>query len=180
MVSFYAHYYRTVQRCMRYFIYGILLINFLVLIQIRQYFMIKGGKFDVSWIIVEETDSNSLLPCIHKNRSQLLNNKCIHLNRSVSAKKKPTFASLVKEFPWLRDSILSLQSHSLAYCAIPKIASKSFLTLMIYVYIRDAIDHVDANVTNIVVNKARVEQLLNIQKLHEGLRQVSDIVFEYF
>ncbi|CAF1059661.1 unnamed protein product [Adineta ricciae] len=133
--------------------------------------MIKGNKFDVSWIIVEETDPNTLLPCIHKNRSQFLNNECIHSKRSISGKKKHTFASLVQEFPWLRGSILSLQSHSLAYCAIPKIASKSFLTLMIYVYIRDAIDHVDTNWTNIVVNKARAEQLINIQKLHEGLRK---------
>ncbi|CAF1062849.1 unnamed protein product [Adineta ricciae] len=133
--------------------------------------MIKGNKFDVSWIIVEETDSNILLPCTHKNRSQLLNNKCIDSNRLVPAKKNHTFASLVQEFPWLRGSILSLQSHSLAYCAIPKIASKSFLTLMIYVYIRDAIDHVDTNGTNIVVNKTRAEQLVNIQKLHEALRK---------
>lgn len=180
MVACRTHYYGTIQRCKQYFVYGILLINILVLIQIRQYFINKENKFDESWIIVEETDSDILLPCIHKNRSHLMNNKCIHSNRWISTKKKRTFTSLMQELPWFRGSILSLQSHSLAYCAVPKIASKSFLTLMMYVYIRDAIIHEDANGTNIVVNKTRAEQLINIRKLLEELRKVNDIACGYF
>jgi hypothetical protein len=51
------------------------------------------------------------------------------------------------------------------YCAIPKIASKTLISLMIYVYVRDIIDYLKNNWTNIDVNRTRPEQLINIPKL---------------
>jgi hypothetical protein len=51
------------------------------------------------------------------------------------------------------------------YCAIPKIASKTLISLMIYVYVRDIIDYLKNNWTNIDVNRTRPEQFINIPKL---------------
>jgi hypothetical protein len=112
-----------------------------------------------------EADSSLSVPMIYEDRSRTLNGKCNHLHTSVFDIKKFTPASLIKIYPWLNAALFPLRSKSLMYCAIPKIASKTLISLMIYVYVRDIIDYLKNNWTNIDVNRTRPEQFINIPKL---------------
>jgi len=80
--------------------------------------------------------------------------------------------SLLRQHPALKSITLLLQSHSLMYCAIPKVASKALLTVMIYVHLRDISEHLNKNWTNTDPATARTEQHMNISLLVEELRKV--------
>ncbi|CAF0814112.1 unnamed protein product [Adineta steineri] len=74
-------------------------------------------------------------------------------------------------YPWLNAALYPLQSQSLMYCAIPKIASKTLVSLMMYVFVRDIITHLDNNSTNINTKRIRPEQLIDIPKLINQLQK---------
>ncbi|CAF4286104.1 unnamed protein product [Adineta steineri] len=75
-------------------------------------------------------------------------------------------------YPWLNTALYPLQSQSLMYCAVPKVASKTLVSLMMYVVVRDIITHLDNNSTNINIKKIRPEQLIDIPKLIDELQKV--------
>jgi hypothetical protein len=78
----------------------------------------------------------------------------------------------LRQHPLLRSNTLLLPSHSLMYCAVPKIATKAILTAMIYVHLRDISEHLNNNWTNVDVTIARTEQGLNISPFINELRKV--------
>jgi len=80
--------------------------------------------------------------------------------------------SLLRLQPALRSMILLLPSHSLMYCAVPKIATKALLTVMLYVHLRDISEHLNNNWTNIARGIAQTEKRLNISPLINELRKV--------
>ncbi|CAF3930325.1 unnamed protein product [Rotaria sp. Silwood1] len=63
------------------------------------------------------------------------------------------------------------QSRSLMYCPVPKVATKTLLTVMLYMHIRDINEHLNNNWRNIDAAKARTEQMINISAFIEELRQ---------
>jgi hypothetical protein len=67
---------------------------------------------------------------------------------------------------------LLLPSHSLMYCAVPKIATKAILTAMLYVHLCDISEHLNNNWTNVDVTIAQTEQRLNISPFIDELRKV--------
>jgi hypothetical protein len=112
-----------------------------------------------------ETNSSVSVTMIYEDRSTTLDGKCNYSHKSVFDIEKYAPASLIKIYPWLHAALFPLRSKSLMYCAIPKIASKTLISLMIYVYVRDIIDYLKNNWTNIDVNRTRPEQFINIPKL---------------
>jgi hypothetical protein len=80
--------------------------------------------------------------------------------------------SYVRIYPTLHWITLVLQSHSLMYCGVPKVATKALLTAMHYVHLRDISEHLINNWTNIDVAKARLQQRINISTFMEELRKV--------
>jgi hypothetical protein len=58
------------------------------------------------------------------------------------------------------------------YCAVPKVATKSLLTLMVYMHVRDIIENLNNNWKNIDAARARMEQTIDISTFIEDLRQV--------
>ncbi|CAF1062691.1 unnamed protein product [Adineta steineri] len=77
---------------------------------------------------------------------------------------------LVRAHPGLNSALFPIQSKSLMYCAIPKIASKTLISLIMYVYVRDIIDIIN-NSTKMDMYELRTQQIINIPKLLEQLKK---------
>ncbi|CAF4128577.1 unnamed protein product, partial [Adineta steineri] len=63
-----------------------------------------------------------------------------------------------------------LQSQSLMYCPVPKVATKTLLNVILYIHVRDLINNLNNNWTNIDNTKAKIERAINISKFIEELR----------
>jgi hypothetical protein len=85
---------------------------------------------------------------------------------------RSTSGSLIKAYPWLNTALFPFRSKSFVYCAIPKVASKTLISIMLYVYVRDIIDNFNNNGTNTTANEIRREQLINIRELIQQLQKV--------
>ncbi|CAF1404853.1 unnamed protein product [Adineta ricciae] len=57
------------------------------------------------------------------------------------------------------------------YCAVPKVATKTLLTLMLYVHLLDIQRNLRNNWTNIDINRTRTEQTIDISTFIQDLRQ---------
>ncbi|CAF1270549.1 unnamed protein product, partial [Rotaria sordida] len=57
------------------------------------------------------------------------------------------------------------------YCPVPKVATKTILTVMLYMHVRDINEHLNTNWTNIDVFRAQMEQMINISGFIQDLRQ---------
>jgi hypothetical protein len=175
MFLHFISYHGTLQNCKKYCAYVIILISFLVILQIHQYFFITKEKPDLISVIGIETDPSLLVSMIYADRSRTLSDKCNHSQASVFDTEKYAPASLIQAYPWLNSALFPIQSKSLMYCAIPKVASKTLVSLMMYVYVHDTIGYLNNNWTNMNVNRTQIEQLINIPKLVEQLRKVMPI-----
>jgi hypothetical protein len=58
------------------------------------------------------------------------------------------------------------------YCAVPKVATKTLLTLMVYMHVRDIIENFNNNWRNIDAARAQMERSIDISTFIEDLRQV--------
>lgn len=162
------------RKCKQYCAYGIILMSFLAIFQSHTYFFIINKKPNLLSMIKTETNSNLLLSLIDKDRSRILNGRCNHSDTSIFDIKNYTSTSLIRAYPWLNAAIFPLQSKSLMYCAVPKIASKTLVSLIMYVYVRDIMDYLNNNnnSTIIDVNRTQIEQLIDIPKLIVQLQKV--------
>ena len=173
MLLYFISCHGTLEQCKKYCAYGIIVISFLVVFQIHHYFFVTKEKADLLSVIGIETESHVLLPLIYEDRSRTLSGNCNHSHSSVFDIKKHAPASLMRAYPWLNSALFPIQSKSLMYCAIPKVASKTLVSLMMYVYVHDIINYLNNNWTKTNANSTRrIEQLINIPKLVEQLRKV--------
>jgi len=165
-------YFNTHVSYKKYYAYAIASISLLIIYQYRQYLFVINRKLDLIPITVMDTESYSSTPTIYSDRSRALRDRCNHLNSAASDIRHHTGLHLVRDnaaFIW---ATFLLRSKSLMYCAIPKIATKTLLTVMNYIHLRDIIDHLNNNWTNVDVDRARAEQSINIPALIKELRQV--------
>jgi hypothetical protein len=166
------YYHGTLRKCKKYCAHVVILISFSVIYQSYAFFLIINKKVDLLPVIAMESDSSLLVPIIYEDRSRTLNGKCNHSHTSVFDIVNHAPASLIRTYPWLNAAIFPLQSNSLMYCAVPKIASKTIISLLMYVYVRDNIDYLKDYLANTNVNKNQTKNLINISKLIEQLRKV--------
>jgi hypothetical protein len=169
MFLHFIRYHGTLQKCKQYYVYVIISISFLVILQSHETFFIVNKKPDLLPVIEIETDSSSSVPMIYEARSRILSGGCSHSPTSVFDTRHYVAANLIRSYPWLKSALFPVQSQSLMYCAVPKIASKTLVSLMIYVYVRDIIDYLNNISANIDINGPRIEQLIDIPKLIEQL-----------
>ena len=162
----------TLQNCKKYCACVLILTCFLILFQSHQYFLITKKKSDLPLVKMIETDSSLSGPMIYQHRSRALIGKCSDAHTSLYDLRNDSPTSLISAYPWLNSAIFPLQSKSLMYCAVPKVASKTLISLMMYAYVRDITDYLNNNSTDTNANKTRIKQRINIPKLVEQLRKV--------
>ena len=149
----------------RYDLYLVLTISFLILFHCYPYVFRRE----------EKTRSDALMTMNYEDRSDALIGSCKHSNSSFFNVSNCVPNDLVSRHPWLNAALFPLRSRSLMYCAIPKIASKTLISIIMYVYVRDVLNHLTGNMTHHVVNSTRAEQYINIRKLTEQLLKVPEI-----
>jgi hypothetical protein len=109
---------------------------------------------------------------VDQYRPRTLNASWDYLHSTACDIHNSTGDSLVRQHPVLSLVTWLLESHSLMYCAVPKVATKAVLTAMIYVHLRDISEHLNNNWTNVDAATARKEQLINITAFIDELRKV--------
>jgi hypothetical protein len=128
-------------------------------------------KLDLPPIAVSETTPRSSVSMVYEHRLRELNESCDCSNSTCDIHNYKV-ESLLRQHHWLTWVTLLLPSHSLMYCAVPKIATKALLTVMLYVHLRDISEHLNNNWTNVDVAIAQTEQRLNISPFINELRKV--------
>ena len=164
--------YGILQKCKHYCEYVIILLCFLFIIQFHKYFSITNKKPDVLTEKGMENHSSLSTPMIYQDRLRTLSGKCNHSPTTVNDIIKYAPASLIHIYPWLSSAIFPVEHQSLMYCAVPKVASKTLISVMIYVHVRDVIDYLNDNRTNADVDRTRAEKRINVPKLIEQLQKV--------
>jgi hypothetical protein len=109
---------------------------------------------------------------INQYHSRTFNGRCDASDSAQHDIRKNTGAELVRQYSLLNWVSWVLESHSLMYCAVPKVATKSVLAAIVYTHFRDINDHIHNNWTNIDAARARTEQFINVRVLIEQLRKV--------
>jgi hypothetical protein len=156
----------------KYYTYAIASISLLIIYQYHKYLFVINRKLDLIPITAMDTESYSSTPTIYSDRSRALRNRCNHLHSAASDIRYQSALDVVRENLAFRWATFLLQSKSLMYCAVPKIATKTILTVMNYIHLRDILDHLNNNWTNVDVHRARAEQSINISAFTEELRKV--------
>ncbi|CAF4810001.1 unnamed protein product [Rotaria sp. Silwood1] len=109
---------------------------------------------------------------IYEDRMQLLERGCSYLNSAAYNIVKDKPSDFMRKHRYFDMVIFLLQSQSTIYCAIPKVATKTLLTVMHYVHYRDVSNHINTNWINVDIYRARIEQHANISVLVNEVRQI--------
>jgi hypothetical protein len=157
------HQHGFLRKCKRYYAYGLISLCFLFLLQPQDYFV----------IIINQSDRPPLVQISSFSRSTGLTARCEQSNSSKVTIGSDTSRNRMRSHSALSSALFPVPSKSLLYCAVPKVASKTLISLVLYVYVRDVIDHLKNNQT---VNRTGAEQLINIPKLIDQLRKVETTI----
>ncbi|UJR29700.1 hypothetical protein I4U23_017248 [Adineta vaga] len=152
---------RNIQKYKQYYLFGIIFLSSLIIIEFHQTCSIR--TFHSESIPIIQIEIN--LPENPKEiRSKILDNQCNQTNPMKYDLTKCSPNHLIRSYPWLHSALFPIQSQSLMYCAIPKIASKTLVSLMIYVYVRDTI-------RNLSIDQIETQKYINIPILLEELKK---------
>lgn len=162
------HFSGSIHKCMKYCAYVVILISFLTIFTSNQYIFTLKKKVDIFLVIEIKDDYKFSLPMVYEDRSKVLTDQCNHSQVSLPDVEQYAPTELIKTYPWLNSALFPVQSKSLMYCAIPKVASKTLISLIMYVYIRDIINYVNNN----RINTTRIQELVNIPMLVTQLQKV--------
>ena len=168
----FIRYHGSLEHCKKYYAYVVILISFLIIFEFHGYFFIIHKKSDSQPVIKMENDSNVAVSVIYDGRSKILSSNCGRSGPSVVDITSYAPMNLINSYPWLAAALYPVESQSVMYCAVPKIASKTLVSLMMYVYIRDIIEHLSNNSTNTTINRHWVQQHINIPVLAAQLEKV--------
>ena len=159
----------SIGKCKRYYLFGVVFLSIFIVIQFHQTCSIrKSHSIPIIQIEINLPDNQNEI------RSKSLDNQCNENNSMKSDLTKSSSIHLTRVYPWLHSALFPIQSRSLMYCAIPKVASKTLVSLMIYVYIRDTIQNLTLNGTKSFLDQTETQQYINIPRLIKELKKVKD------
>ncbi len=156
-----------------YYAYTIALISLFIVFQ-----FCTGSIFITKKIAMQliekstETNSYSSASMIYQYRPRILNASYNYSHLAACGTPNHLAHNPVHKNELINMISLVMQSRSLMYCPVPKVATKTLLTVMLYMHVLDISEHLDNNWTNIDAARARTEQMINIPAFIENLRQV--------
>ncbi len=163
-----SNFFRLCKQC---YAFALVVISLFIVFQSYVGLFLVSRKLDLSTITVPETTPRSSVSMVYEHRLRELKESCDCSNSTCDI-HNDNGESLLRLHSALRSMILLLPSHSLMYCAVPKIATKALLTVMLYVHLRDISEHLNNNWTNIDAATAGMEQHINISAFVQELRKV--------
>lgn len=123
-------------------------------------------------IVRVSNESAVLSDSVYQHRSRLLNKQCHHLGLYPNVTYNLNTSNAAFQNDLTNFFILVLRRYSMIYCGVPKVATKTLLTIMFYAHLSDINDHLKNNWTNIDSDEAKMEQRLNFTILVQGIRSV--------
>ncbi len=157
--------------CKQYYAFALVLISLFIIFESYTGLSVVSRKLDLPPITLPETTPRSSVSNVYEHRLRELNENCDCSNSTCDIHNDKS-ESVLRQHHALTWVTLLLPSHSLMYCAVPKIATKALLTVMLYVHLRDISEHLNNNWTNVDVGIAQTEQHLNISPFIDELRKV--------
>lgn len=148
----------------KYFLSIIVIFNFSIIFLSQNNFISNRNKYLMSTTHSQvNVSSSSLTDQIVLLRH--FNDKC---NQSTVKKiqeqiQENSPSVLARKFPWMSSTIFPVLSESLMLCATMKIASKTLISLLLYIYVRNVIQNSD---------EKSIHQHINISLLIAQLEKV--------
>jgi threonine synthase len=100
----------------------------------------------------------------HEERTQFLGNKCGNKNNP----SLQTLSNVIRRNSLLDHLGFVLRSHSLFYCSVPKVATRTLLTYITYLHVRDELitsltnnSSLYVNINSEIVNTNYLNQMLS-------------------
>jgi hypothetical protein len=156
----------------KYYASTIALIGLFIIFQFCTSPFLINKKIDSQLIKVTDTGSDSSASMIYQYRPRILNESYNYSHLAACGRHNNPAGNSVQKNELVNLISIVLQSRSLMYCPVPKVATKTLLTVMLYMHVLDVSKHLDNNWTNIDANKARTEQMINIPAFIDDLRRV--------
>ncbi len=135
-------------------------------------FFLINKKIDLQLPATAQASSYSSISMVYQSRTNLSTENCNYSYVEACRKHYCPAGNSVHKNEFVNLITLVLRTRSLMYCAVPKVATKSLLTLMVYMHVRDIIENLNNNWKNIDAARARMEQTIDISTFIEDLRQV--------
>ena len=164
----------VLRKCKRCYACAIVVVAFVLILRTHESFLLTTNKTNVPVLIKMESKRSLSLAIIDEDRSETLRSQCNRSKQVQSDIRTYSPAALIKAYPWLNGALFPLLSRSLLYCAVPKVASKTLISLIIYVHVRDILESLKNDSTQIEFHADRPEQFVNVTKLIEQLRKVGE------
>ena len=171
----FLHYFRfcgTFRNCKRYCAYGLLIITLVILFYCRECLFGSNGKLQLLWAVEFETNSRLLSSVNDEDRSATLSKECNRPHSPLCDQGEQRSSRIRRTYQSIDLVTFLLHSKSLMYCAVPKMATKTILSLLTYVYLRDISDHLENNPINFANDKTMRQQLIGVTKLVDQLKKV--------
>ena len=159
----------TFRNCKKYCAFVLLLV---ILFRCRHCLFGASGRLQTFWTI--EFESNSLFSPSnnYESRSATLGEECNRSHSPLCDQDERRVSRVRRTYQSIELVTFLLRSKSLMYCAVPKMATKTILSLLTYVYLRDLSDHLERNQTNFVYNRTLREQLIGVTRLAAQFKKV--------
>jgi hypothetical protein len=170
------HYFRfcgTFRNCKKYCACGLFLVSLIILFHCRECLFESSERLQLLWAIEFETDSRLLPPVNYGDRSATLSKECNRSHSPLCDQVDQGSSRMRRTYQSIDPVTFLLQSKSLMYCAVPKIATKTILSLMTYVYLRDISDRLENNRIDLANNGTLRKQLIGVTRLVDQLKKVS-------
>ena len=167
----------TFRKCKTHFKYAIVLMGLTIAFQCYAYLVDRSGAFYLPRSIrYMETHSHPLASSILEERSRVLTNGCDHTYSSIGDIHNHGTLKQLRANQGINLVAFLLRSRSLMYCAVPKMATKTVLSYMIYVYFLELSGYLNGSQTDTHTDRARRLQIAGITNLAKELRKVGHII----
>ena len=156
----------------RYYAFTIALISLLFIFGYHPDLIPISTTVDVK--LTKTTHTSTLLStsAIHPYWPKIYNESCDQSHSVHCTRPNCPSVNLIHKNQLVNLISIVLRTHSLMYCPIPKVATKTVMSAVLYMHVRDINDHLDTNWTNVDAGRARFEQMIDIFGFIEDLRKV--------
>ena len=156
----------------KYYAFTIALISLFIIFKYYTHLIPITTTVDVQLAKPTHTNTLSSTSTIHPNCSKISYENCDQLQSVPCTGRNCHSGNFMHKNQQINLISIVLQTHSLMYCPVPKVATKTLISAMLYMHIRDINDHLDTNWTNVDAGRARIEQTINTFGFIDDLRKV--------
>jgi hypothetical protein len=123
-------------------------------------------------ITTKQIRSDLSLSIIYQERLRALTDRCTHSRLAFDHNRNHTLFDFIRQDNPFNNFAFVLRSQSLVYCAVPKVATKTLLTIMFYAHLHEISNYLLNHSTQIDFTNVSTKRLVNMTALIEALQKV--------